>query len=303
MVDAVPANTAIVPCSGNDNESPSVADGKSHTASYLPLPDTALVVTLKERIKHHYDLASDYYYSLWGEHIHHGYFLEANDTKERAQVQLIELLLERSQLDKGSTVLDVGCGIGGTTRYLALHHDCNVTGITISGKQVELASRLTRNQPNVGAVDVVSGSANLGNGSARFIEVDAETMCDFFSYGETFDYVWISEALSHLPDKRLFFRSAFQLLRSGGKLVIADWFRAGDLTEKQVTDDIKPIEGRITHSLTQSLFGTITDSHCEDGMLLPPLCTQSEYANFAKDVGFRVFSECFDISKHVAETW
>jgi hypothetical protein len=40
-----------------------------------------------------------------------------------------------------------------------------------------------------------------------------------------------------------------------------------------------------------------------DGMLLPPLCTQSDYVNFAKEVGFEVFSEPFDISKEVAKTW
>jgi hypothetical protein len=38
-------------------------------------------------------------------------------------------------------------------------------------------------------------------------------------------------------------------------------------------------------------------------MLLPPLCTQSDYVNFAKEVGFKLFSEPFDISKEVAKTW
>ncbi|KAL8788727.1 MAG: hypothetical protein Q9213_001541 [Squamulea squamosa] len=246
MVDAALANNVIIPRPRNAHESPSAADGHSRTEFNTPLPDSAIVGTLKERIRHHYDLASDYYYSLWGEHIHHGYFLEDSDTKEQAQVQLIELLLERSQLERGSTILDVGCGIGGTTRYLALNHGCNVTGITISGKQVEMASKLTRNHPTVGAMDVESDSVKLGHGSARFAKVDAEIMCDFFAASETFDCVWISEALSHLPDKRLFFRNAFQLLGKGGKLVIADWFRAEDLTEKQVTDDIKPIESKIT---------------------------------------------------------
>lgn len=38
-------------------------------------------------------------------------------------------------------------------------------------------------------------------------------------------------------------------------------------------------------------------------MLLPPLCTQSDYVHFAKEAGFTVFSEPFDISKDVAKTW
>jgi tocopherol O-methyltransferase len=55
--------------------------------------------------------------------------------------------------------------------------------------------------------------------------------------------VWISEAMSHLSDKNLFFRNAFALLNSGGKLVIADWFKAEQLTSAKMDADIKPIEG------------------------------------------------------------
>jgi tocopherol O-methyltransferase len=180
-----------------------------------------------------------------GEHIHHGYFLDPADTKERAQTRLIELLLERSKLPAGGTVLDVGCGIGGTSRFLAKNHGCQVTGVTISGRQVEIARNLTQDgAPEVGQDD---GPVKVGDGSVRFIELDAEKMGDFFTKDPntaTFDCVWISEAMSHLPDKELFFRNATLLLNPGGKLVIADWFKAEGLTDKQMDADIKPIEGK-----------------------------------------------------------
>ena len=38
-------------------------------------------------------------------------------------------------------------------------------------------------------------------------------------------------------------------------------------------------------------------------MLLPPLCTQSEYVQYAKDAGLKVHTEPFDISKEVSKTW
>ena len=97
-----------------------------------------------------------------------------------------------------------------------------------------------------GQNEVATGEPiTLGNGSVRFQELDAETMGEHFA-GQSFDCVWISEAMSHLPDKELFFRNAFELLKQGGKLVVADWFRAEDLTEKQLEDDIKPIEGKFS---------------------------------------------------------
>ena len=113
----------------------------------------------------------------------------------------------------------------------------------------------------------------------------------------TFDVVWISEAMSHLPNKELFFRNAEKLLNPGGKLVIADWFKAQDLTDMELDADIKPIEGEMKSLATKSLLTV------GDGMLLPSLCTQSEYVRYAKDVGFGVFAEPFDISKKVSKTW
>jgi tocopherol O-methyltransferase len=193
-------------------------------------------------------------------------------------------------------VLDVGCGIGGTTRYLAKELDCTVTGITISGQQVQIARRLSKqseppasNQPQsspatpASAPATVAGDAfdHIGNGKVRFTELDAEKMGEHFA-PETFDCAWISEAMSHLPNKKLFFENASKLLKPGGRLVIADWFKADNLTPAQMDSDIRPIE---------------------DGMLLPPLCTQQGYVDFAKGAGLSILAEPMDISKQVAKTW
>lgn len=148
--------------------------------------------------------------------------------------------------------MDVGCGIGGTSRYLASQHGCTVTGITISTKQVEIANRLTKAAAEEeSATDIANsvtpdadGFVKLGAGKVRFIELDAEKMAEFFVRQEgSFDAVWISEALSHFPNKPLFFQNAQRVLKSEGKLVLADWFKAEDLDEKTFTNDIKPIEG------------------------------------------------------------
>lgn len=190
---------------------------------------------------------------LRGEHIHHGYWEDASETKEQAQVNLIKLLLRISKIDENSTVLDVGCGIGGTSRYLASTLGCSVTGITISTKQVEIANRLTKaeaakDHPAESEAEPAEpdadGFVKLGRGKVRFVELDAEKMGDFFAgRGASFDAVWISEALSHFPNKALFFENAFKVLKPGGKLALADWFKAEDLKEADFNNDIKPIEG------------------------------------------------------------
>lgn len=247
---------------------------------------------LKSRIKDHYDRCSTYYYSLWGEHIHHGYWTSPELSKEQAQMELIKLLVKRAGgLERsGIRVLDVGCGIGGTSRYLAQEHGCQVTGITISDEQVRMAKKLSGGDehgsseafipvPRSSSTDPQSGDA----GSVRFIELDAEKMGEYFE-GDCFDIVWISEALSHFPNKALFFQAATKLLQGGREkcLIIADWFKAPNLTPEKHQSDIVPIEA---------------------GMLLPPLCTRSDYVQFASDAGLATLDEALEIGERVSATW
>ncbi|KAK5206526.1 hypothetical protein LTR41_007964 [Exophiala xenobiotica] len=285
MGDPGVPNTSNKPSSSADDET-HVGD-QFEVPAYEPHPSST---TLKERIRHHYELASDYYYSLWGQHIHHAYFLSPTDTKETGQTNLINLLLEISSLSPNSTVLDVGCGIGGTTRHLARDHGCTVTGITISGRQVQIAKRLTDNESSSSTSTTTPAAADnftpIGTrgGRVAYQELDAEKMESHFQ-PSSFDCVWISEALSHFPDKPLFFRNAARLLKPGGqrgKLVIADWFKAENLDAEAMETDIKPIE---------------------DGMLLPPLCTQADYVSLAESAGLKVLHQPKDISKDVAKTW
>ncbi|KAI4235693.1 MAG: hypothetical protein LQ352_008070 [Teloschistes flavicans] len=263
---------AVVSTDASSNEYNDASVLSDQYGTPPPEQQNSSFTSLKDRIRHHYELASEYYHSLWsapalpilaktnpllitsaqkrGEHIHHGYFIHANDTKEIAQIRLIQLLLDRAQLPQGSEVLDVGCGPGGTARFLARHHDCHVTGITISAKQVAMATQLSADEEEEEAHrnnNAAGGSGFItvgGHGSVRFVELDAENMGHYFPTHAAFDGVWISEAMSHLPDKPLFFQNAINLLRPGGKLVVADWFRADDLTASQLDADIKPIEGR-----------------------------------------------------------
>ena len=74
---------------------------------------------------------------LWGEHIHLGFYPPDNKKIDfrKAKVQFVHELVHWSGLDnlpKGSRILDVGCGIGGSSRILAKHYGFHVTGITIS---------------------------------------------------------------------------------------------------------------------------------------------------------------------------
>jgi len=216
---------------------------------------------MKDRIIQHYDELSPYYKDLWGVHIHHGYWNPATETKEKAQEQLIRELISRAKIENGARILDVGCGLGGTAIYLNKTLGANVTGITISPIQIEIGNNLAR---RCGA-------------DVRLMLMDAETL----ELDDRFDIVWSVEAIFHLNKKMDCFRAMSPLLKVGGKLVIADWFKSNTATAAEEDKFLEPIERT---------------------MLVPKLESPCAYLNYIGEAGLNVtFFE--DLSANVLRTW
>ena len=167
----------------------------------------------KVKVRQHYDLVSPYYHSLWGEHIHHGYWIRGDESKETAQVQLIEHLAEAAGVQPDAQILDVGCGLGASSIYLVRRYRTKATGITISTVQVEMANK----------------AAETAGVNATFLLMDAEAM----TFDKSFDVVWSVESISHYQDIPKFFISAAKLLKPGGTLAITDWFKRKGLTLRE----------------------------------------------------------------------
>jgi tocopherol O-methyltransferase len=182
-----------------------------------------------DSIQEHYDLASPYYEKLWSRHLHHGYYETGKESKEEAAEKLIELLAERARIPVGARVLDVGCGIGGTSVWLAEKLACDVTGITISPVQVQMATHASRHLKNRPA----------------FLLDDANHL----SVRGTFDIVWAVEVISHLSDRANFFRRMAELLVPGGKFCEAAWLKSEGLSARDEEKYIRPIEEGMLVSL------------------------------------------------------
>merc|ERR1712178_199230 len=104
------------------------------------------------------------------------------------------------KLPRGTTVLDVGWGIGGSSRILAKAYGFETTGVTISPKQVQRATELTPE-------DV----------TAKF-QVDDALNLSFPD--NSFDVVWSIEAGPHMPDKVKYGSEMMRVLKPGGILVV-----------------------------------------------------------------------------------
>ncbi|MEM6252044.1 MAG: methyltransferase domain-containing protein [Cyanobacteria bacterium P01_D01_bin.156] len=175
-----------------------------------PVVAAASSYPLTERIQQFYDESSSLWEQVWGEHMHHGYYgidgHAAVESPQAAQRELIEEILRWSHVDTPQSILDVGCGIGGSTLYLASKYRATATGITLSPVQ---AARGEARAKTVGLGDHVD-----------FQVADALAM-PFAD--NSFELVWSLESGEHMPDKEQFLQECCRVLKPGGKLIIVTW--------------------------------------------------------------------------------
>ena len=229
---------------------------------------------LYQQIGEFYDASSGLWEKIWGEHMHHGYYGKNGKYKierRQAQIELIEELLfwaGMTNRDHPQQILDVGCGIGGSSLYLANKFSSEVTGITLSAVQV---SRAKERAVNFGLED-----------KANFQLANALSM-PFAD--NSFDLVWSLESGEHMPDKAKFLAECYRVLKPGGKFIFATWcHRETSLVGELSTEEIRHLK-------------EIYRVYC-----LPYVIALSEYKAIAEQCGFQDL-KTDDWSTSVAPFW
>lgn len=199
-------------------------------------------------------------YNTLGMHI--GYYEKDTKNSSEASLRMNEYIGKLLDLNKNQpqSILDAGCGIGGTCIYLGkLYPNVKFTGITIVPDQVELAKFFSK-EKNVKNVDF-------------FLKDFTDTNFPSCS----FDGVFALEAIAHAQNKKKFVEETHRILKNNGKLVVIGQF--------QTNTSLNPLIEKL-YRFTLKSGG------------VPNLISVETFSTYLKENGFNNI-KIIDISKNV----
>jgi len=201
--------------------------------------------------RQYYNLATDFYESAWGHSFHFCRFYPG-ETFTQAIARHEHYLAAKIGITENSTVLDVGCGIGGPAREICRFTDCNIVGLNNNDYQIERAVIHTERAGLTPKMRYVKGD---------FMQMDFEP--------NTFDFVYAIEATVHAPSLEGIYGQIFKVLKPGGRFGVYEWL----MTEKY--DPENADHKHICHGI-------------EIGNGISNMCKISESIRAMKAVGFEL---------------
>ena len=174
-------------------------------------------------IADYYNQTLNHYQHWWHldevQSVHYGYFDKTTRTFREALSRMNEIMTQVVIPVKDDIVLDAGCGVGGSLFYLAEKFGLSGTGLTLSEKQLEYAIKLNVKRKRKGQLTFL------------LKDYTNSQLPD-----ESFSLVWALESITSASEKDKFAKEAFRLLKPGGKLIVADYYKTDIPDKKQLLD-------------------------------------------------------------------
>jgi cyclopropane-fatty-acyl-phospholipid synthase len=154
----------------------------------------------------HYELPPEYFEAFLDTRMKYssGLYRTPGCTLEQAQTAKLEFVAERLALTGGESLLDIGCGWGSLTLFMAQEYGCAVTGVTPSQPQAAYIREKARAGGVADRVEIRVGSFSALPMSGEY---DAATMLG---------------SIVHMPDRGAVLRKAYGLLRRRGRLYLSE---------------------------------------------------------------------------------
>ena len=182
---------------------------------------------MKDKSEQYYDETySDYALNWSKDHLHYGFWYADTTTHEESLVNTIKEVVKYLDLKPYEKVLDAGCGVGGSCRYIVEKLEIEAVGITLSKRLLEAGLELSKDMRNRHLLSLYKKDFN---------DTGFEDCC--------FDKILGLESICHAHDKVVFTKEAFRILKKGGRMVVADSF--------QIREDLNEDEERMYEQILE----------------------------------------------------
>jgi tocopherol O-methyltransferase len=165
----------------------------------------------QEDVAEYYNTTQNHYEQWWnlskGLSLHYGIWTAGVSNFTDSLANTNRILMELADIRDSETILDAGCGVGGSAIYIGRNRNVKITGISLSERQVNYARKHVKEFL-----------------PAREISFQVMDYCRTTFPDESFDVVWACESFSSAPDKSDPLRESYRLLRKGGRLIMSDFF-------------------------------------------------------------------------------
>ncbi len=152
----------------------------------------------------HYEIPAAYFTTVLGPHLKYscGYWPEGVETLDTSEAAMLQLSCERAQLEEGQSVLELGCGWGSLSLWMAEHYpNSQITSVSNSHSQREY----------------IEGQAKVrGLDNLKVITCDINE----FQPEEQYARVVSVEMFEHVRNHRKLFGRIAEWLEPGGKCFV-----------------------------------------------------------------------------------
>ena len=189
----------------DETQSDAIAQGEALAAFVEELKSSPIAVKTAEANEQHYEVPTEFFRLVLGPRMKYssGYWPRANTTFAESEEEMLALSCARAELADSMDVLELGCGWGSLTLWIAEKFPgSRITGVSNSATQRE---------------HIEAEAARRGLANVRILTADM----NIFEAGDGgFDRVVSVEMFEHMKNYRLLMAKVARWLRPGGKLFV-----------------------------------------------------------------------------------
>ena len=189
----------------DETRADAVAQGEALAAFVEKLKVSPIAVKTASANEQHYEVPTEFFQHVLGPRMKYssGYWHSEATTFAESEEAMLALTCERAQLADGQDVLELGCGWGSLTLWMAEKYPAaRITGVSNSATQ---------------KLHIESEAARRGLANVRIVTADMNV----FEAGDAaFDRVVSVEMFEHMKNYRLLMAKVARWLRTDGRLFV-----------------------------------------------------------------------------------